>query len=210
MRLVFLALALLALLCGNAFAQKGVDTQTKKIKSDANKTTSRENDASRSFDWGKGKTKVRDRLDNPYRFTARRDALVEAVLQALRERNIVLDEAASRTKDGIVVTQPFIFAKGPVTTSSELSRYAIVSTTDVAWTRGQYTLTIEVQPVDGVRNNVFVTAKVEGRSGNGLTTEWTTVQSSGLAEDDFLAKLVELVTGNSPDAPQDSGEKPRQ
>lgn len=209
MRLIFPVLAISVLLCANAFAQKGVDTQTKKIKSDTNKSTSRENDASRSFDWGKGKTKVRDRLDNPYRFTARRDTLVENVLQALRERNIVLDEAASRVKDGIIVTQPYIFAKGAVTARGELSRYGVISDTDSAWTRGQYTLTIEIQPVDGIRNNVFVTAKVEGRSGNGLTTEWTTVQSSGLAEDEFLAKLVELVTGTSPDPPQDTGEKPQ-
>jgi hypothetical protein len=208
MRLVFPILAALLLFSVNSFTQKGVDTQTKKIKSDANRTTSRENDASRSFDWGKGKTKVRDRLDNPYHFAARRDALVETVLQSLRERSIVLDEAASRIKDGIIVTQPYVFAKGPVTTPSELSRYGVISNTEAAWTRGQYTLTIEVQPVDGIRNNVFVTAKVEGRSGNGLTTEWTSVQSSGLAEDEFLAKLVELVTGNSPDAPQDSGERP--
>ena len=210
MRLVFPIFVLSALFAVNSYAQKGVDTQTKKIKSDTNKTTSRENDASRSFDWGKGKTKVRDRLDNPYRFTARRDALVESVLQALREQNIVLDEAASRVKDGVLITQPYVFAKGPVTSSSELSRYALISTSDSAWTRGQYTLTIEVQPVDGVRNNVSVTAKVEGRAGNGLTSEWTTVQSSGLAEDEFLAKLVELITGNSPDAQPDAGEKPLQ
>ena len=210
MRIIFPVMALVALLAVNSYAQKGVDTQTKKIKSDTNKTTSRENDASRSFDWGKGKTKVRDRLDNPYCFTARRDALVESVIQTLREQNIVLDEAASRVKDGILVTQPYVFAKGPVTSSSELSRYALLSTSDSAWTRGQYTLTIEVQPIDGIRNNVSVTAKVEGRSGNGLTSEWTTVQSSGLAEDEFLAKLVELVTGNSPDAQPDAGEKPIQ
>lgn len=209
MRLVFPILAVSALLAITSFAQKGVDTQTKKIKDETNKTTSRQNDASRSFDWGKGKTKVRDRLDNPYRFTARRDTLVDTVLQALREQNIVLDEPASRIKDGILVTQPHIFAKGPVTTSSELSRYAVISTSDSAWTRGQYTLTIEIQPIDGLRNNVSVIAKVEGRSGNGLTSEWTTVQSSGLAEDEFLAKLVELVTGNSPDAQPDAGEKPQ-
>jgi hypothetical protein len=208
MRLVIPVLAISALLSINAFAQKGVDTQTKKIKADTNKSTSRENDASKSFDWGKGKTKVRDRLDNPYRFSARRDALVENVLQALRERNIILDEAASRIKDGIVVSQPYVFAKGPVIAPSELSRYGVISNTDSAWTRGQYTLTVEVQPVDGIRNNVFVTAKVEGRAGNGLTTEWSTVQSSGLAEDEFLAKLVELVTGTSPDVPQDTSEKP--
>jgi hypothetical protein len=60
-----------------------------------------------------------------------------------------------------------------------------------------------VQAIDGTHNNVSVNAKVEGRAGNGLTSEWVTVRSSGVAEDEFLAKLVELVTGQSPDPAQD-------
>jgi hypothetical protein len=78
-------------------------------------------------------------------------------------------------------------------------RYGVVEFTDTAWSRGQYTLTIEVQPIDAVQNNVSVIAKVEGLSGNGLMSEWRSVPSSGLAEDEFLAKLIELVTGKSPD-----------
>ena len=110
-----------------------------------------------------------------------------------------MDEAASRMKDGVIITQPFVFAKGPVTTQGELLRYGNIEYADTAWSRAQYTLTIEVQPVDGVQNNVSVIAKVEGRSGTGLTSEWRTVRSSGLAEDEFLAKLVEIATGRSPD-----------
>lgn len=186
------------------YAQKGIDTQTQKIKEDAgkNSTRTRSSDATRSFDWGAGKTQVRDRLPNPYKLNSRRDALIETVREALKERKIIVDEASSRPGDGIIVTQPFIFSKGPVITQSELQRYGVLEFADTAWSRGQYTLTIEVQPIDGIQNNVLVNAKVEGRSGTGLTSEWTTVQSSGLAEDEFLAKLVELVTGNSPDAPQ--------
>lgn len=186
-------------LSGFAAAQKGIDTQTEKIKQDTNKQTTRSTDASRSFDWGKGKTKVRDALPNPYKFTARRDALIEMITQALQEKSILMDEAASRLKDGVVITQPFVFAKGPVTTQSELLRYGNIEFADTAWSRAQYTLTIEVQSVDGVQNNVSVIAKVEGRSGTGLTSEWRTVQSSGLAEDEFLSKLVEIATGKSPD-----------
>ena len=70
----------------------------------------------------------------------------------------------------------------------------------MSWTRAQYTLTIEVQAIDGIQNNVSVNAKVEGRAGNGLTSEWVTVKSAGVAEDEFLSKLVELVTGVSPDS----------
>lgn len=186
-------------------AQKGVDTQTKTIKEDSNKVTSRQNDASRSFDWGKGKTRVRERLPNPYKLNSRRDVLVESIVDALREKKIIVDEASSRTKDGFIVTQPFVFSKGAVITQSELGRYSLLENNDTVWTRAQYTLTIEIQSIDGIQNNVSVNAKVEGRAGNGLGSEWRSVESSGLAEDEFLAKLIELVTGNSPDPAQDTG-----
>jgi hypothetical protein len=182
-----------------SFAQKGVDSQTKTIKDESNRVTTRGNDVTRSFDWGAGKTKTRALLANPYKLNSRRDVLISTIVDALREKKIVVDEASSRPKDGIIITQPFVFAKGAVITQNELSRYAILESSYSTWTRAQYTLTIEVQPIDGIQNNVSVNAKVEGRAGNGLTTEWITVRSSGVAEDEFMAKLVELVTGVSPD-----------
>jgi len=189
------------------FGQKGVDTQNQKIQENTNKTTqsndvNRNQGGGRSINWGAGKTKIRGRLDNPYRLAARRDSLIEQVMDVLQEKKIVVDDASSRLKDGIIVTQPFVFAKGAVTTRSQLGQYAILPGSDASWTRGRYTLTIEIQSIDGVQNNVFVTAKVEGRSENGLQSEWTTLQSSGAAEDEFLAKLVEAVTGTSVDEPQ--------
>ena len=188
-----------------AFGQKGVDPQTQEIRREIERTNTGNNTGAppaRSFDWGKGKTKVRETLPNPYRMNSRRDVLMANIRDVLKERKILIDEAASRPNDGIFVTQPFVFAKGAVISQNEINRYAILNAAETVWTRGQYTLTIEVQSIDGVRNNVSVTAKVEGRSGNGLTSEWTSLQSSGIAEDEFLAKLVETVTGISPDAPQ--------
>jgi hypothetical protein len=202
MKLFLLTLFLTAVSPAVLHAQKGIDTQTQKIKDDTNKTTSRESDATRSFDWGKGKTRVRERLPNPYKMNSRRNVLLETIAGVLKEKKILIDEASSRLGDGIIITQPFIFAKGPVITQNELKRYGILQFADNAWSRGQYTLTIEVQSIDGVQNNVSVNAKVEGRAGSGLTSEWTTIQSSGLAEEEFLTKLVETVTGKSPDDSQ--------
>jgi hypothetical protein len=202
-KLIFIALLAVLLAFGSASAQKGIDTQTQKIKDESNKTTTRQtSEAARSFDWGKGKTQVRDRLPNPYKMNSRRDVLIETIMQVLKERKMVVDEASSRLADGIIITQPYVFSKGPVITQNELNRYGVLSFGDTAWSRGQYTLTIEVQSIDGVQNNVAVNAKVEGRAGTGLTSEWTTVQSSGLAEEEFLVKLVELATGSSPDDPK--------
>lgn len=186
------------------FGQKGVDEQNKKIQENTNKTTQTpvKNSGGRSIDWGLGKTKVRDRLENPYRMNARRDVLLEDINDILQEKRIIVDDSASRPKDGIIVTQPFVFAKGAVVTKNELSRYAVLPVSDSSWTSGRYILTIEIQSIDGVRNNVSVTAKVEGRSQNGLLSEWTTLPSSGAAEEEFLIKLVEAVTGVSPDEPK--------
>lgn len=188
-----------------AFAQKGVDAQTKTIKEEGNRVTSRTNDVTRSFDWGKGKTKVRDRLPNPYKLNSRRDVLIEMIIDTLREKKIFIDDASSKPQDGLLITQPFVFAKGSVITQNELNRYAVLESSYSTWIRAQYTLTIEVQSIDGIQNNVSVNAKVEGRAGSGLISEWVTVRSSGAAEDEFLAKLVEMVTGTSPDPVQDGG-----
>ena len=197
MKAIVAALTLLVVgaISGFAQTQKGIDPQTQKIKDEGNKTTSRPSDVNRSFDWGKGKTPVRQRLANPYKLNARRDVLLENIRETLKEKRLVVDELSSRPSDGIIITQPFVFGKGPVIAQAELKRYGVLEFTDTAWSRGQYSLTIEVQSIDGVQNNVYVVAKVEGRSGNGLSTEWVTVQSSGLAEEEFLVKLVEAVTG---------------
>ena len=190
------------------FGQKGVDDQNKKIQENTNKTTQTtgnnqtNNAGGRSINWGLGKTKVRDRLDNPYRMNARRDVLIENVMDVLQDRKIIVDDSASRPKDGVIITQPFVFAKGAVITKNELNRYAVLPNSDSSWTRGRYTLTIEIQSIDGIQNNVSVTAKVEGRSENGLQSEWTTLRSSGTAEEEFLVKLVELVTGTMLDEPK--------
>jgi hypothetical protein len=201
MKKLFLLLSSLFILSSVIFAQKGIDTQTDKIKTEGNKTA-RTNDVSRSWNWGSGKTKVREPLANPYKLNSRRDILIETIVNILSGNQIIVDDSASRLNDGIIVTQPYVFAKSPVTSQPELNRYAILPNSDTSWTRGRYTYTIEVQSIDGIQNNVYVTAKIEGRASSGLGFEWNTLQSSGLAEDMFLSKLIEMITGISPDASQ--------
>ncbi len=207
MKRIFPTLLAVVLFSCAVFAQKGIDTQTQKIKEEGRKTTTGTQTSNepggRSMSWGKDKTKVRERLVNPYKMNSRRDVLVENVLNILKEQKLIVNESASRKADGVIVTEPFIFAKGAVITRNELNRYAILPDSDTSWSRGRYTLTVEIQSIDGIQNNVSVTAKVEGRSENGLLSEWTTLQSTGAAEDEFLVKLVEMVTGTTIDAPQD-------
>lgn len=197
MKSILAVAAVAAIFTIPTFAQKGVDTQTRKIREVSVPGTQITSNNNNTFDFGKDKTKTRAILENPYRLSARRDILVGNIVDLLKERKLLVDENASRPQEGFIVTEPFTFAKGAVITQSELVKYAVIPDSAVAFTRGRYTLTIEVQSIDGVQNNVSVTAKVEGKSESGLRSEWTTLESTGIVEDDFLAKLVEMVTGQT-------------
>lgn len=181
---------------------KGVDKQSERVRdtgSDrvpANNGTKTDVGSGRGFDFGKGRTPEVPPLPNPYRITARREAILQGVQDLMRDRKLVMDEAASRPSEGIIVSQPYTFIKGLVVSESELSRYATVpASTSRGWTRGRYTLTVEVQPIDGTSANISVNAKVEGRTDGATGAEWVTLKSSGLAEDEFLSALINAVTG---------------
>lgn len=190
-----------------AFAQaaKGVDKQNERVRDSGSERTPANNGnktdvgAGRGIDFGKGRTPETPRLQNPYRLSGRRDVIINAVQDLMKERNLVVDDSASKLADGIIVSQPFTFTKGAVVAEADLSRYADVPTSSArAWTRGRYTLTVEVQPIDGSTANIAVNAKVEGRTDGATGAEWTTLRSTGLAEDQFLDGLITAVTGAAP------------
>ena len=190
-----------------AFAQaaKGVDKQNERVRDSGSERTPANNGnktdtgAGRGFDFGKGRSTEAPPLPNPYRLTGRRDVIINAVQDLLRDRKMVLDEVASKLGEGIIVSQPFTFTKGAVVSQAELSRYADAPLSAArAWTRGRYTLTVEIQPIDGSTANVAVNAKIEGRTDGPTGAEWTTLRSTGLAEDEFLEGLVTAVTGTTP------------
>ena len=190
-----------------AFAQaaKGVDKQNERVRDSGSERTPANNGnktdvgAGRGFDFGKDRTPETIPLANPYRLTGRRDVIINAVQELMRDRKLVLDEAASKLSEGIIVSQPYTFTKGAVVSQGEISRYADAPNSAArAWTRGRYTLTVEIQPIDGTSANVAVNAKVEGRTDGPTGAEWTTLRSTGLAEDQFLEGLVTAVTGAAP------------
>ena len=204
------ALILIASVATIASGQgKGVDRQNQRItdtssnKSPANNGTKTDVGTTGSgINFGKDKTPARVLLPNPYRLTARRDVIIKAVTDVMRDRKLILDEASSKPDEGILVSQPYTFIKGAVVSQSELNRYATIVTSDSrSWTRGRYTITVEVQPIDGINSNVSVNAKIEGRTDGPTGAEWVTMQSTGMAEQEFLSALIESVTGSSPATP---------
>ena len=200
----FASLALIILLsAASVWAQgKGVDKTSGRVRdTGATGSNSPKTDTGtgRGIDFGKGRTPEVPPIPNPYRISSRRDLIMNAIAELMGDRKLIVDEAASKPADGIIVSQPYTFIKGAVVSQSELGRYANVTTnTSRGWTRGRYTITVEVQPIDGNSANISVNARVEGRTDGATGAEWTTLQSSGLAEQEFLSALITKVTGAPP------------
>ena len=181
---------------------KGIDKTSERVRDSGtagSNGTNTTTGAGPGFDFGGGRTHPVLPLPNPYRLTARRDVILKAVADVMRDRKLIVDEAASRPSEGIIVSQPYTFIKGAVITQTELGRYADITTSTArGWTRGRYTLTVEVQAIDGNSANVSVNAKIEGRTDGATGAEWTTLRSIGVAEDEFLAALITNITGGPP------------
>jgi hypothetical protein len=184
---------------------KGVDKQNEKIRDAGSSTapasngTKQDTGTGRGMDFGRGRSPVVPLIPNPYRLMGRRDAITKAAADVMRDRKMIVDEAASRPAEGMIVSQPYTFSKGAVVTKSQLNRVAnLPDLNSRDWTRGRYTITVNVQPIDGMASNVTITATVEGRTDGARGVEWVTLQSSGAAEQEFLSALIESVTGAPP------------
>jgi hypothetical protein len=197
---------ILALASVSALAQeKGVDKQNQGIRDAGNSRAPVNNGAKqdvgagRGIDFGKGRTPEPPPIPNPFRFSVRRDVIIKAAEDLMRDRKLVPDSAASKPDEGILISQPYTFAKGAVVATSELGRYAQITDANArGWTRGRYILIVEVQPIDGNNTNVSVNVKIEGRSDGVSGAEWETLKSTGVAEEEFLSLLIENITGAPP------------
>ncbi len=203
----FLTLLVVIIGATSAFGQgKGVDSQNQRITDNSSNRAPGNNGAKQDvgttgsgINFGKEKSAATIVLPNPYRLTARRDVLIKAVADVMRDRKLIVDDVASKPSEGIIVSQPYTFIKGAVVSQSELYRYASIENSQSrSWTRGRYTITVEVQPIDGTSANVSVNAKIEGRTDGATGAEWITLQSTQFAEQEFLNALIENVTGSAP------------
>lgn len=204
-RVIALHFVLIVCVAGVYAQGKGQDPQSVRIRDSgsdstpANNGAKQDTGAGRGINFGGGRTPDAIVVPNPYRFTARRDPLLQAVRDLIRDRGMILDEEVSRPDEGMFVTQPYTFTKGAVVSPAELNRLTYLPpATGRGWTRGRYTLVIEVQSIDAVSANVAVTATIEGRTDGATGGEWLSLQSTGIVESEFLTALIESVTGAAP------------
>jgi hypothetical protein len=95
----FFALVFMVVASTVAFGQgKGVDTQSQRISDGSSNKGAANNGAKTNvgttgsgINFGKDKTREHPMLPNPYRITARRDVLIKAVAEVMRDRKLILD-----------------------------------------------------------------------------------------------------------------------
>ena len=103
---------------------KGVDKTSERVRDNATSSGNSpktNTGAGTGFDFGSGRTPKVPAVPNPYRMVARRDVILKAVADVMRDRKVIMDEAASKPDEGIIVSQPFTFIKGAVVSQVSLT-----------------------------------------------------------------------------------------
>ena len=143
------------------------------------------------------KPKTEKHLPNPMIIGASRDDLRSVAKQMLETREIPLDkeECGPQSGECTLISKPVIFIKG-ITTRSQLEHYCDVPAAHVRnWTKGRYSLRIQISPSSTTTAQVGVYAKFEGMTDGVLENEWIPLSSKGELEDSLLRCLDSRVKG---------------
>src|SRR5258706_9804158 len=111
------ALLVIVVTTASAFGQgKGVDPQNQRNTDNSSNRAAGNNGTKQDvgttasgINFGKEKAAPIIALPNPYRLTARRDAIINAVAEVMRDRKLIIDDATSKPDEGIIVSQPYTF-----------------------------------------------------------------------------------------------------
>lgn len=135
-------------------------------------------------------------LDNPFNINLPRELILDSVRDILKTCDIKLDEAASKPREGKMVTLPVVFSKG-ITTRTDLEYLATLPADEVRnWTAGRFVLEITVTPIDQKRSQLYVFARIDGRIADAFEgNKWVACQSNGRVEDEVLRGIAGKVLG---------------
>jgi hypothetical protein len=145
------------------------------------------------------KPKAEKPLPNPSILQASRDDLLKLVKQLLETREVALDKEDCNPANGecTLISKPVIFIKG-IQTRSQLEHYCEVPTaTGRNWSKGRYTLRIQINPASTRTSQVGVYARFEGMTEALTGSQWVQLASKGELEDKLLRCIQDRLQGGS-------------
>lgn len=142
------------------------------------------------------KPKTEPPLDNPYTMSVPREKILETVRDILKTCSLQIDDSLSKPSEGKIVTNPVNFSKG-VTTKTDLEYLATLPAGDVRnWVQGRFSLEITAVPLDQKRSQLLISANIQGRIADALSSnKWIDCQSNGRLEDEVLRGLAGKILG---------------
>lgn len=143
------------------------------------------------------KPKPDEALPNPMIVLASRDEVQAAIRQMLETKGIPLDkdDCDAQTGECIMLSKPLVFIKG-ITTKSQLEHYCEVPAADVRnWSKGRYTLRIQISPASPKTAQVGIYARFEGLVEDTTGSQWISLSSKGKLEDQLMRCLNQKIRG---------------
>ncbi len=137
-------------------------------------------------------------LPDPIKFIGKRDNIIRATHAVLEQLGytIELEDMAG----GKIVTRPYEFVSGTIT-SSEIDKIAVKNDTVTgAWLRAHYVVEVLFEAVSSTETLVTVRTRMEAlnRDVNG-TEKWEPIQSLGSVERRVLGKISMKLLGTEPE-----------
>lgn len=141
------------------------------------------------------KPKGEPNLANPYTMGAKREDVMKSALEIFKACDFPIDEAKTNVKEGTITTKFVIYTRG-VTARTDLEHLAEMPASRVRnWVQGRFSLEVQSLPIDQVRMQLQVTARISGRIGDAAEETWIEGVSNGNLEDEVIRGIAGQTLG---------------
>lgn len=141
------------------------------------------------------KPKTEPNLANPYTMGSKREDVMKTALEIFKACDFPIDEANTNVKEGKITTKAVLYTRG-VTARNDLEHLAEMPASRVRnWVQGRFSLEVLSLPIDPLRTQLQVTARISGRVGDVAGETWLEGVSNGNLEDEVIRGIAGQTLG---------------
>ena len=141
------------------------------------------------------KPKGEPNLSNPYTMGSKREDVMKTALEIFKTCGFPIDEANTNVKEGKITTKFVIYTRG-VTARTDLEHLAEMPASRVRnWVQGRFALEVMSLPIDPLRTQLQVMARIQGRVGDAIEETWLEGNTNGNLEDEVIRGIAGQALG---------------